>query len=282
MSFKPVLKKTRTANTYGISDSCKLQQQTKETVKIMLLQHAVRFHEARDWIHLEDQIQCTYQTLLNHCKTLEQCCEQFQKSQAKGCTEPIDLSATTSTSSSVHQDALTTQCNTNTCTWSRYSHPRNSCPTRGKECFNCYSTEHITTLCRKPRTWGEEKVTPGESPVATDVVGAPQEETGSNAEAPAAASLLIAHTSTGHHTNAKEALHHTIMRSVMFSLQDHTQGTPKVDYLLKKGCTTPHYRNMDSTWQHTTTIPWLFHHWCPVWYPSQDPPGTILCILRCH
>ena len=45
----------------------------------MLLQHAVRFHEARDWICLQDQSQLTYASLLQHCKTLEQRCEQYQK-----------------------------------------------------------------------------------------------------------------------------------------------------------------------------------------------------------
>ena len=40
---------------------------TKETVKIMLLAHAVKFHEARDWIRLQDQSTLTYTSLLNHC-----------------------------------------------------------------------------------------------------------------------------------------------------------------------------------------------------------------------
>ena len=47
----------------------------------MLLQHAVKYQEAHDWIRLQDQ---TYTSLLQHCKLLEQCCEQFQKAQARG------------------------------------------------------------------------------------------------------------------------------------------------------------------------------------------------------
>ena len=36
-------------------NNCKFQDhQTTETIKIMLLQHAVKFHEARDWIPLQD------------------------------------------------------------------------------------------------------------------------------------------------------------------------------------------------------------------------------------
>ena len=46
------------------------EQQTTETIRIMLLQHAVQFHEARDWIRLQDQIQLTYASLLQHCKMM--------------------------------------------------------------------------------------------------------------------------------------------------------------------------------------------------------------------
>ena len=35
-------------------NNCRFQdQQTMETINIMLLQHAVLFHEAKDWIHLK-------------------------------------------------------------------------------------------------------------------------------------------------------------------------------------------------------------------------------------
>ena len=53
--------------------------QTIEMIKIMVLQHAVKYHEARDWFRLQDQSQLTYQALLSHCKMLETCCEQYQK-----------------------------------------------------------------------------------------------------------------------------------------------------------------------------------------------------------
>ena len=58
-------------------NNCRFEhQQTIETIKIMLLQHALRFHEACNWICLQDPATLTYQTLLNHCKLLEQRCEQ--------------------------------------------------------------------------------------------------------------------------------------------------------------------------------------------------------------
>ena len=89
-------------------NNCRFQdQQTTETFKIMLLQHAGQFHEARDWIHLQDQSQLTYASLIQHCKMLEQCCEQFQKPQIKGRAELTTLSAATATASSVHQDKST-------------------------------------------------------------------------------------------------------------------------------------------------------------------------------
>ena len=67
-----------------------------------------RFHEARDWICLQDPTQHTYQALLNHCKTLQQRCEQLQKAQAKDHTELITLSTVASTSFLLHQDTRTT------------------------------------------------------------------------------------------------------------------------------------------------------------------------------
>ena len=63
---------------------------------------------ARDWIRLQNQSQLTYTTLLQHSKILEQCCEQFQKAQLKGCAELTTLSVATATASSVHQDTITT------------------------------------------------------------------------------------------------------------------------------------------------------------------------------
>ena len=57
--------------------------QTIETIKIMVLQHAVKYHEARDWIRLQDQSQLTYQALLSHCTMLEAPCEQYQKAIVK-------------------------------------------------------------------------------------------------------------------------------------------------------------------------------------------------------
>ena len=54
-------------------NNCRFQDhQRTEAIKIMLLQHAIKFHEARDWIRLQDPATLTYQSLLNHCKLLEQ------------------------------------------------------------------------------------------------------------------------------------------------------------------------------------------------------------------
>ena len=50
---------------------------TRGMLKTMVLQHAVRYHQARDWIRHQDQSQLTYQTLLSYCKMLKSWCEQF-------------------------------------------------------------------------------------------------------------------------------------------------------------------------------------------------------------
>ena len=53
-------------------NSCRFaNNETKETLKIMVLQHVVRYHEAHNWIQLQNQSQLTYQTLLNHCQLLK-------------------------------------------------------------------------------------------------------------------------------------------------------------------------------------------------------------------
>ena len=67
--------KIHTLNTRitTLVNNCRFQDhQTTETIEIMLLQHAIKFHEARDWIRLQDPATLTYQSLLNHCKLLEQ------------------------------------------------------------------------------------------------------------------------------------------------------------------------------------------------------------------
>ena len=73
-------------------NNCRFQnQQTTETIKIMLLQHTIRYHEACNWIWLQDPATPTYKTLLQHCKLFEQQCEQFRKAQQKGRAELTSL-----------------------------------------------------------------------------------------------------------------------------------------------------------------------------------------------
>ena len=57
----------------NLVNNCKFTDTaTTETIKIMLLVHSVIFHETRDWIRLQDQSALMYQSLLQHCKLLEQ------------------------------------------------------------------------------------------------------------------------------------------------------------------------------------------------------------------
>ena len=93
-------------------NNCRFEhQQTTETINIMLLQHAIRYHEARDWICLQDPASPTYKTLLQNCNLLEQRCEQFRKAQQKGRAELTTLRIASATNSLVHQDSITAQYN---------------------------------------------------------------------------------------------------------------------------------------------------------------------------
>ena len=88
-------------------NKCKItHSSTKETLKIMLLAHSVKYNKVRDWIRLQDQSILTYQLLLNHCKSLKQSCEQFQKVQIKVRAELTTLTVAFSITSSIHQDTI--------------------------------------------------------------------------------------------------------------------------------------------------------------------------------
>ena len=72
----------------------------------MVLQHAVCYHEAWDWIHQQDQSQLSHKALFSQCQLLEFHCEMFQKTKEKGHAELTSLSVMISLASSIHQDAL--------------------------------------------------------------------------------------------------------------------------------------------------------------------------------
>ena len=116
---------------------------TLEMLKIMVLQHAVRYHEARDWIRHQDQSQLTYQALLSHCKMLELQCEQFQKAKERGHT---DLASITTTTSSLHMDALSISSK-HCCKKCGYSHPNTKYPAKGQQYYACSGNNHFTVLC---------------------------------------------------------------------------------------------------------------------------------------
>ena len=122
----------------------------KKTLKLMLLVHAIKYHEARDWIRLRNQSTLTYQSLLAHCKLLEQRCEQFQKAQLKGRAELTTITAAASVTSSVHQDTVTTH-KKSYCTRCGYNHHKGSCPASGQQCYNCSRYGHYTALCKKTK-----------------------------------------------------------------------------------------------------------------------------------
>ena len=123
--------------------------ETQEMLEIMVLQHAVWYHEARDWIWQQEQSQLTYQSLLFHCKLLESRCKQYQKARERG--HVILASITVASASSIHTDALTTSPHTH-CKKCGYSHPSTKSLTYGQQCYTCSSSNHFTALC-KQRRW---------------------------------------------------------------------------------------------------------------------------------
>ena len=66
-------------------NNCSFQdQQTTETIKIMFLQHTIRYHKACNWIRQQDPAALTYKSLLQHCKSLKQRCQHYRKAQQNG------------------------------------------------------------------------------------------------------------------------------------------------------------------------------------------------------
>ena len=126
-------------------------EEVKEIVKVMVLHHAVKYHEARDWIHLQDQSTLTCQSLLAHYKQMEARCEQFQQAQAQGRAHLTTITAASFRHSSLHANTQSATTHQN-CSRCSYFHPHVSCPAFGHECYNCHGTGHFTALCRRPHT----------------------------------------------------------------------------------------------------------------------------------
>ena len=117
---------------------------TVEMLKIMVLQHAVKYHEASDCIRQQDQSQLKYQALLSRYKMLEARCEQYQKAKERGCT---DLASITATTSSLPLDAISSS--KHCCKKCGYSHLNDKCPAKGQQCYMCGGYNHYTVLCQQ-------------------------------------------------------------------------------------------------------------------------------------
>ena len=132
-----------------LMDKCKFPlQEVKELMQLMVLQHTVKYHEACDWICLQDQSALTYQSLLNYCTQFEARCNQFKRAQVQGRAQLTSITSA-SASQSLHIQSATTQI---TCKRCGYTHPHANCPTFNKECYSCHTKGHFTALCRKPKS----------------------------------------------------------------------------------------------------------------------------------
>ena len=137
---------TQLINNYTFTDST-----TKDTLKLMLLMHTVKYHEARDWVRIQDQSKLTYQMLLNHCKLLEQRCDQFKKAKMKGRAQLTTITAASLGNSSIHQDTINKHHGQLRCSHCGYNHPMGNCPASGQQCYNCNGIGHYTALCKKTK-----------------------------------------------------------------------------------------------------------------------------------
>ena len=132
-------------------NQCKFSNQnTREMFKIMVLQHAVWYHDAWDWLCQQDQSQLTYQTLFLQCQFLEFHCELYQKAKEKGHAEFTSLSTVTSSAY-----PKCPQCG--------YYHSPGNCMMHGKECYRCHGCNDFTTLCQRrlqKLSWGSRAKCP--------------------------------------------------------------------------------------------------------------------------
>ena len=123
-------------------------QEVKELMKLMVLQHAVKYNYTHDWICLEDQSALTYQSLLNYCTQLEARCDQFKQAHVQ-CRAQLASIMSASASQSFPIQSATTEI---TCKRCGYTHPHTNCPAFHKECYNCHTKGHFSALCRKPKS----------------------------------------------------------------------------------------------------------------------------------
>ena len=137
---------------------CQFSSQEVREMKKMLLQHAVKYHDARDWICLQDQSTLTYQSLLVHCRQLEARCKQFQQAQAQGRAHLTSLASTSASKSSIH--AILQSTTKQPCNRCGYTHLHRHCPAFNRKCINCNNIGHFTALSRKPHNTRGPATTP--------------------------------------------------------------------------------------------------------------------------
>ena len=137
-----------------LTNNCNFRNSnTKDTLKIIIQEHAVKYHEARDWVQQQDKSMLAYNKIFAHCKTLEICCEQYQKAKDKGHVELTTIITATESSSFILQYAINTQHKCKKC---GCNHIQGSNPAYFKDCYSCSGKGHTTNICRRPH-WQHPK-----------------------------------------------------------------------------------------------------------------------------
>ena len=124
-------------------------QEVKEVMKLMVLQHTFRYHEVRDWIHLQDQDTLTYQSLLNYCTQPEARCKQYQQAEVQGRAQLTTITVASATPSSLHATMQSTTTNIS-CKRCGYTHPCANCPAFNHKCYTCHNKGHLLPYAKGP------------------------------------------------------------------------------------------------------------------------------------
>ena len=129
---------------------CKFSHsQTKEALKIMALQHAVWYHEARDWIWFQDQSPSHLHFPSHPLQVAWVVMQAVPKGQGEGKGWPhlCNCSNLNSLLSACWCPQLLPQLQQVWC-----SHPQNKCPAKGQNCYNCSRCNHYTALCKSRKS----------------------------------------------------------------------------------------------------------------------------------
>ena len=144
-------------------------EQLRQSLKILALVRAVRYHEVREWIRHPDQKAATFQQVYDYCREMEDRSRQYTQARAEGrATLAAHTAAKAEAAASLHAvpkeaseqepfeiSAVQTQ---KSCSFCGLKHRGRSCPAYGQTCNACGGANHFQSVCKKkqPRDKDED------------------------------------------------------------------------------------------------------------------------------